>query len=80
MPHAVSLDGCLRGLMASGKGMLQPLATVTPARSGIGPAARLRQDVAELLQQQVLSPSVTDHLAVAHVAVLFLHDSVCCSS
>ena len=53
--QAMSPDQCLRDLMASCKGMLQPLTTVTSAKSGIGPAARLRQHVTVLLQEQVVT-------------------------
>ena len=44
---------CLMNLMADRVATVQPLSSVAPAKSGMGPAARLRLHVQQLLQQQV---------------------------
>lgn len=54
--HVLSLKqcrSCLMDLMANSVATLQPLSSVAPAKSGMGPAARLRLHVQQLLQQQV---------------------------
>lgn len=47
---------CLKHMLANGSAKLQPLDAVIPARAGVGPAAKLRQQIQELLEQQVSHP------------------------